>query len=100
MQRSGPSCAFRLRVKYRCNGVFFWGLLFYRMAHLRKSGCIPIALVAIVCLFEASVAQWGWKQKLDAASVDLNEDVNEAVRLHEESDFVASLPFYLRALRR
>jgi len=56
--------------------------------------------VAIICLFDASVAQWGWKQKLDAASVDLNEDVNEAVRLHEESDFVASLPFYLRALRR
>jgi len=45
-------------------------------------------------------AQWGWKGRLDAASVDLNEDVNEAVRLHEESDFVASLPFYLRALRR
>ena len=61
---------------------------------------IRVLLFATALLVAVSRAQWGWKNKLDTPSKDLNEDVNEAVRLHEESDFVSSLPYYLRALRR
>jgi len=70
------------------------------MATLKFIVDIRVILLAVAFLLVATRAQWGWKAKLDLASKDLNEDVNEAVRLHEESDFVSSLPFYLRALRR
>jgi len=62
---------------------------------------MSVARIYIVLTFLVMVnAQWGWRGKLDATSVDLNEDVNEAVRLHEKNEFLSSLPFYLRALRR
>ena len=58
------------------------------------------ALLLVLSLFTVTRAQWGWKMPLDEMSVDLNGDINEAVRLHEDADFVTSIPYYLRALRR